>query len=65
MLAILHGAEIADTLKWILIIAGIAAIALIVVRAMGWQVPSWFWQILLVIALVVVGVLAIRFLVSL
>jgi hypothetical protein len=39
-------------------------VAVIVVKACGLQVPAWFWQIVGIVALCFVGVVAIRFLLS-
>lgn len=49
----------------LLIIAGIVAVALIAMRAIGVQPPSWVVQILWVLLIVCVGVVAIKFLMSL
>ena len=56
-------ASIPALLIWLIIIAGIVAIAIIVLRNMpGLNIPTWVQQILWVILLVVIGVAAIRFL---
>ncbi len=52
-------------IQWLIIamvLAGICGIALIVVRQSGVQIPGWVMQILGIILLVVVGVVAIKFL---
>ena len=56
---------IAALLIWAIVIAGIVAIALIVIKAMGVTVPAWVNQILWVILLVAVGVFVIKLLVGL
>ncbi len=49
----------------ILIIAGAVAVALIVLRVLGYTVPPWVWQIAWICAAVFLGILALRFLFSL
>ncbi len=46
----------------LLIILGVIAIVVIVTRAMGWTIPQWVIQILVVCAVVALGIIAIRFL---
>lgn len=48
-----------------IIIAGVIAIAYIAMKALGVQPPSWVIQVLWVLLIVVVCVLAVKFLVSL
>jgi len=59
------GSSILGTLKWLLIIAGLVAIVLIAVKAMGYIIPEWFIKILFVVLIVVVAVLALEFLAGL
>jgi hypothetical protein len=49
----------------ILIVGGAVAILLIALRAMGVAMPQWVWQILMVIAVVIVAAIAIRFIFTL
>ncbi len=54
-----------DLVHWIIIaivLCGIVGIALIAARKAGITVPDWVWQILGIILVVVVAVLAIKFL---
>ncbi len=46
----------------LLIILGVIAIVVIVTKAMGWTIPQWLIQILVVCAVVAVGIIAIKFL---
>jgi amino acid transporter len=68
MLALLF-ASIIDTVGFwavaVLIVCGIVAIAYIILRVLEVQPPPWLIQILWVIVAIVIGVLAIGFLVSL
>lgn len=45
--------------KAVIIIAAIVAIVLIVLRVLGLGIPDWFWQILLIILLVIVAIFAV------
>lgn len=63
MLAFAGG--IPQLLIWAIVVAGCIGIAVIVARVAGIPIPGWFWQILGIILLVVVGVLAIKFLAGL
>lgn len=58
------GYSFVEVLVGLIILAGIASIAFIILRRMEVQVPQYIWHILGIIFLVVVGVLAIRFLAS-
>jgi hypothetical protein len=53
-----------EFLIWVIVLAGMIGVAVIVVKACGLQVPAWFWQIVGIVALCFVGVVAIRFLLS-
>lgn len=57
--------SIGDVLVWLLIAVGVVAITVIVLRVLGWQIPQWVWQIVGICVAVVIGILAIRFLLSL
>ena len=57
--------SIGDILIWLLIAVGVVAITVIVLRVLGWQIPQWVWQIVGICVAVVIGILAIRFLLSL
>lgn len=56
--------SLASLLIAAIIICGLIAIAYIVIKAMGVPIPPWFWQVLGIILIVIVGVLAIKFLMS-
>ena len=56
---------IAGWAVWLIIVAGLIGIVLIVIRAAGLVVPGWVVQILWVLLAVIVGVLAIKILLSL
>lgn len=47
-----------------IILAGVIAVVVIAVRAMGLAIPAWFWQLLSVVAIVVVAILAIKLILS-
>lgn len=64
-LAIAMPGGIEGLLLWLIVVAGIVAIAFIVVRAMGLTIPAWVIQVGWVIVAVVVGVVAIKFLMTL
>lgn len=63
-----QGAIPASIVSWIIIamvIAGIVGIAIIVAHAAGITIPQWVIQILWIVLAVVIGVVAIKFLVGL
>lgn len=49
----------------VIVIAGIIGIALVACRVAGIVIPNWVWQILGIVAVVVIAVIAIKFLLSL
>jgi hypothetical protein len=49
---------------WLIIVAAVLGIAWVVVKQMGIPIPAWVGQILGIIFLAIVGVLAIKFLLS-
>jgi hypothetical protein len=49
----------------IIIVAGIVAVVVIILKAFEIQIPAWFIKILWVLLAVVVGIVAIKFLISL
>ncbi len=49
---------------WLVVLIGIIAIVIVVVKVSGIEIPAWFWHILLIVALVVVAIVAIRFIAS-
>ncbi len=49
----------------LLICVGAVAVAVIILKVLGWTIPQWVWQILGIVAAVVVGVIALKFLWSL
>ncbi len=54
-----------DLIHWVLVaivVCGIIGIALIAARQSGIEIPGWVWQILGIILVVVVAVVAIKFL---
>ena len=51
-----------SSVQTLILIAACVAIALIAIRAMGIDVPSWVIQILWVVVIAVVAIAAIRFL---
>lgn len=57
--------SLADLLIGFVIVLGLFAIALIVARVLGFVIPSWFWQICGVVILIVVAIVAIKFLLTL
>ena len=62
---LLEGGEtVTQNIIWLIIVAGCIAIAIIALGAMGIAVPGWVVSIGWVILVVVVAVLAIKFLVS-
>ncbi len=56
--------SLVDFLCLILVLAGCVGITIIVLRVAGIAVPSWVWQILLIVGAVFLGIVAIRFLTS-
>lgn len=50
---------------WIVILAAIIAVALVGLRAIGFQPPPWVWQIFGILLVAFVVILAIRFLLTL
>jgi uncharacterized protein (DUF983 family) len=67
--AVLAQAGLAGTVGYwaivLIVIAGIIAVVLVILRAAGIQVPSWLVMVLWIILAVVVGVLAVRLILSL
>lgn len=61
----LAGYSIAHLAMMAIIVAAVVAIAVIVIQRMGVPIPPWVIQILWVIALAVLGILAIKVVVSL
>jgi len=57
-------ATVPDLAIWLVVLIGVAAIVFIVVKTSGVQIPPFVWQILGVVALIVLAVLAIRFIAS-
>jgi hypothetical protein len=55
----------ADYAVVFVVFCGLAGIALIVLRNSGVQVPQWVWQIIGLVALIIVAILAIRLIASL
>lgn len=49
---------------WIILLAALAAIVFIAVRAMGVAIPGWVIQILWVVVIAVVAIVAIKFLLT-
>jgi uncharacterized protein (DUF983 family) len=62
IMPILAQYDVARMAIWALVIGGIIAIVVIVLRQMGVSPPAWVIQILWVLLAVVAGVLAIKFL---
>ncbi len=51
--------------EWLIafiVVLGCIAIAIVVTKVMGFQIPQWVWQVVGIVAAVVVGVIAIKFL---
>ena len=61
----IHNWGIADILTLVLVIAGCLGITFVVLRVCGITIPPWVWHIILIVAAVFLGILAIRFLASL
>ncbi len=59
-----HGMSISNLAITIVVIIGIIALVLIFVKAMNFQIPDWFKQVLWVVAAVVVVCVAIIFISS-
>jgi len=64
MTAVIHW-TLENIIIAIIVLAGVCAIALVATRAMGINIPQWVFQIFWIVIVVVVAVLAIRFLFSL
>lgn len=60
-----HGMSVAEIAIWIIIIAAICAIVFVVLRKFGMAVPDFVVSIFWIIVAAVVGILAIKFVVSL
>ncbi len=58
------GWDIADWLCFILVVVGIVAVFIVVIKVCGWDIPAWVWRIVGIVLAVFVGILAIRFLAS-
>lgn len=59
------GLSIGDLIVYVLIIAGALAIGwVILTKALGIAIPDWFRQVILIVIAVVVGVLAIKIIIS-
>lgn len=56
---------LAEWLTALIAIGGAIAVAYVVFGVLGWQPPSWLIRILCIVAACVVGILAIRFVLSL
>lgn len=65
MFAIIYGLSVGEFVVWAVIIAGIVAIGVIAMRAMGVAPPPWAVQIFWVVVIVIVAILAIRFVMTL
>lgn len=61
LLALGYPATLADWLIWLIIICGAIGIACIVMKVCDVWPPPWLLKILLIVAAVVVGAVAIRF----
>ena len=59
------GMSLISLLIYIVILAGVIAIVIVGLRAMGVSLPAWFVQILWIIAIVVVVVVANKFVIGL
>lgn len=64
MSTLLAIAGIPQMLIWVIVIAGCIGIALVVVKVSGIQIPSWVYTIMWIVLVVIVGVVAIKFLAS-
>lgn len=63
--AVGHAWSFGEILVAVIVIAACVGIVWVALRAMGVQLPQWFVQILLIIAVAVVAILAIKFLLTL
>ncbi len=55
---------LAEWLVTIIVVLGAIAVAIVVSKVMGFEIPQWVWQIVGIVFAVFVGVIAIRFLLS-
>lgn len=58
--SLLAQAEIGAVAIWFMFLAGIIAISMLIIKAMGYQIPNIVNQILWVIFCVCIGILAIK-----
>lgn len=56
------GGSLVQLIITAIVLAGVIGIALIVIRQAGLNIPQWVIQIFIIVAVVVVGVFAIRIL---
>lgn len=64
MFALIQSYSIGQIAIAIVIIAAIVAVVIVVVKQMGIAIPGWFLTILWILLAAVIGVFAVRFLMS-
>jgi len=57
--------SLGDFLIAVILVAGAIAVTLIILRVMEVQIPSWIFKIVLIVLAVLVGVFAVRLILSL
>lgn len=64
MSTLLAIAGIPQMLIYFIVIAGCIGIALVILKVSEIQIPAWAWKIFWIVLVVIVGVVAIKFLAS-
>ncbi len=64
MFAVLYGLGIGEFVIWAIIVAGIVAIGVIIMKALGYSPPPWATQIFWVVIMIFVAIFAIRLIMS-
>lgn len=49
----------------LIIVVAVVAVVYVIFKAMGWTIPQWLVQVFMIIAAAAVGIIAIKFLLSL
>ena len=65
MLALIYGMGIGEFVIWAVIVAGVIAIGIVVMNELGYRPPPWAVKIFWIVVLIVVAILAIRFVMTL